>query len=267
MSLKVKVLGSSSSGNATLVWNSRGGVLIDCGFTVKSFVEKLEEINLTFKDISCLLISHSHSDHVNNAVINRLVQEKKKILINYNLLTPLRKKYAAVNKAIKAGLVTLFNEEEVIVAGFRVRNFEVPHDSQGGCYGYNIVYDNKKISIATDLGFAEKGIVEKFCDSDLIVLESNHDDEMLRTSGRPQVLIDRIKEVGHLSNEQCGEILFSVLKNSKIAPKKIILAHLSKECNTHEKALEVVSGKLEDIFNKENIYTAHHSMGSEVLVI
>ncbi|MBI9072675.1 MAG: MBL fold metallo-hydrolase [Melioribacteraceae bacterium] len=267
MSLKIKVLGSSSSGNATLIWNSKGGVLIDCGFTLRNMTEKLEEINLSFKDISCLLISHMHSDHVNNAVINRLVNENIQILLNYKLLAPIRQKYSAINKAVKKGLVKLFNEEELIVNGFRIKNFQVPHDSHGGCYGFNIVYNGQKISIATDIGYSDNSIIERFYNSDLIVLESNHDDEMLHNSGRPHMLIERIKNIGHLSNEQCGEILSTVAENSENIPKQIILAHLSKECNTHDKAMNIVSVALKDKIDSENIYTAHHSKGSEILEV
>jgi len=136
----------------------------------------------------------------------------------------------SIEKNRKA-LKILSADETVEIGSFKIQPFEVPHDSPGGCFGYNIWLGPKKLTIATDLAHAENGISENFLNSDAIIVESNYDPEMLENSGRPAQLISRIKNTGHLSNEQCASFLDKIFQQSKTVPQVIFLAHLSSECN------------------------------------
>jgi phosphoribosyl 1,2-cyclic phosphodiesterase len=124
---------------------------------------------------------------------------------------------------------------------FLIRSFAVPHDSPGGCFGFSISAEDggreKKITIATDLGYVGPELPAQFADSDVIVLESNHDVRMLEESSRPHWLKKRIREIGHLSNDQCAQLVVQILDCSGRLPHSFVLAHISKQCNTQELAL------------------------------
>jgi len=118
-----------------------------------------------------------------------------------------------------------------------IKAFEVQHDSDGGCFGYTINKETntgkKKISIATDLAVPEPHVIAEFTDADVMMIESNHDIEMLDNSKRTVWLKHRIKTTGHLSNEECASFAVEAVKKSNNIPHTIVLAHLSSECNTH----------------------------------
>ena len=104
--------------------------------------------------------------------------------------------------------------------------------------GFTFKHNNLKLSIATDLGFPSSAVKEKMKDSDFIVLESNHDEEMLMKSRRPHVLKKRILgRHGHLSNTSAGNLLSHLLHGNL---QKVILAHLSQECNRPKLALDTI---------------------------
>jgi phosphoribosyl 1,2-cyclic phosphodiesterase len=130
-----------------------------------------------------------------------------------------------------------------------VRSFEVPHDSEGGCFGYSVSYDaggrTKKVSVSTDMAHPTAPIVDHMANSDVIVIESNYDVQMLEASARPVWLKRRIRVDGHLSNDQCGESLLQIIERSEALPKDIALAHVSQECNTNQIARECTEAALE----------------------
>ena len=140
-------------------------------------------------------------------------------------------------------------KSEVELSEFQIRAFEVPHDSDGGCFGYSVFYDmegrTKKVSVTTDMAYPTKSAVGHIANSDVIVIESNYDVEMLEQSGRPVWLKRRIQEDGHLSNDQCGESLLQIVERSQSLPKSLALAHVSQECNTNALALECMEVALE----------------------
>ena len=132
--------------------------------------------------------------------------------------------------------VRLFMTQPFEAGPFRIAPFEVSHDSEGGCYGFTVQCGNKKIAYATDLVEAPHAMAERFRDSDLIVIESNHDPIMLENSGRPYYLKQRIRERAHLSNEKSCDFIRTVLSLSSRMPRAIVLAHISTECNKPELA-------------------------------
>lgn len=236
MTTKICVLGSTSSGNSTVIWNNSGALLIDCGFSTKYIRHHLQELNLDIHSLSGVLITHAHSDHVTESMLKTLIKFGIPIYSSIEVLLTLKEYHRIVKRTIDSGLFKTFDSKEFQVDTFTVYGFEVPHDSKGGCWGYNVwakhENNSKKITIATDMGYPQNGLSERFIDSDLIIIESNHDIEMLMSSSRPALLKQRIREIGHLSNEQCAEFLDDILSNSKKLPQAIILAHISQQCNT-----------------------------------
>jgi len=240
--LSLCVLGSSSAGNATLVWNSESALLVDCGFGPVYIERQMRLLGLRLSDLTGVLITHTHGDHVNGRSVQRLMKANVPLYCPTDLALPLQGIYPAVADAGHAGLLRLLAEPEAEVGSFLVRPFPVPHDSPGGCFGYSL-FDGvngrtRKVSIATDLAYPSRGLAGHFANSDALVIESNHDTEMLENSGRPIWLKRRIREVGHLSNDQCAEFLVQVIDHSHRLPETMVLAHLSQECNTGRIAME-----------------------------
>lgn len=248
MGINLQVLGSTSAGNCTLVWNSSNALLIDCGFSQKYISRSLNRINLDFSRISGLLITHTHTDHIRRSILSRFIKEGIPLFCHTKVYRDLNRKYDQIKVARKLNLLTTFNSDLFSIGTFEAQAFEVPHDSSGGCFGFTIFSRSqtgkKKVTIATDLGYPSERLLPYFIDSDLIVIEANHDSDMLKNSLRPRWLKKRITEIGHLSNSQCAELLKDILNRSNNLPKAIILAHISQECNTNDDAVSCIKKML-----------------------
>lgn len=254
MKINIQVLGSTSSGNCTVIWNHKDSILIDCGFGPRYTLKNLEQNRLGLHSLSGTLLTHTHTDHVKETMLRRLIKENVPLYCHKKVGSVLKRKYFCLRTSQNGSLLRTFHNERFSVGSFTVQSFEVPHDSSGGCFGFNIFYSgqssDKKISIATDLGFPGDEILSRFIDSDVIIIESNHDPEMLENSSRPPWLKKRIQKTGHLSNNQCTDFLEKVLSHSKKKPEAIILAHISQECNTNHRAVLCLKTML-----KQNKYT------------
>jgi phosphoribosyl 1,2-cyclic phosphodiesterase len=202
----------------------------------------LEKLGLSIADLSGLLITHVHGDHVNDSTIRKLVRERVPIYCPPQIEPYLRRRYSGLARASHQGLLKVIKKTEAELDEFVIRAFKVPHDSDGGCFGYNIFYDaggrTKKVSVSTDMAHTTKSVVGHIANSDVIVIESNYDVDMLENSARPVWLKRRIREEGHLSNDQCAESLLQIMDKSQTLPKSIALAHISQECNTNALALQ-----------------------------
>jgi phosphoribosyl 1,2-cyclic phosphodiesterase len=153
-----------------------------------------------------------------------------------------------------------------------IASFSVPHDSPGGCYGFGIVDRSVpgrgKVAIATDLGFTGEELVEHFRDARALVIESNHDLAMLERSGRPAWLKKRIREIGHLSNDQCAGFVSEVVRSSARPPGTVVLAHISQQCNTNELAERATSGALlREGFDSVRVVQTFKSVPSEIVPV
>jgi phosphoribosyl 1,2-cyclic phosphodiesterase len=243
------ILGSSSAGNATLIWNDETAILIDCGFSPAYIAWRLEGLGLSIADLDGVMITHVHGDHVNELAVRKLVKEDVPIYCPSPIETHLRRKITALKYTSQLEVLKPIKKSEVTVNGFLVRPFAVPHDSAGGCFGYSVFFDaagkTKKVSVTTDMARPTKSVVDHMADSDVIVIESNYDVDMLENSGRPAWLKRRIREDGHLSNDQCAESLLKIIDRSQNLPTDLALAHISQECNTNTLALECTEAALD----------------------
>ncbi|MCX7694231.1 MAG: MBL fold metallo-hydrolase [Caloramator sp.] len=224
---------SGSSGNSIYVGNERTKLLVDAGLSGKKIQEGLLDIGVKPNEINAILITHEHDDHIKAAGI---LSRRFNIPIYANAET-----WSAMESQIgevKEENIKVFNNYNPFEIGdITVIPFKIPHDASNPC-GYSFIEKNKKISIATDIGHASKEVKDNIKDSDLILLESNHDVEMLKVGPYPYYLKRRVlSDVGHLSNEDCGRTIVDIL-NSRI--KRIILGHLSKTNNYPELAYRTV---------------------------
>jgi phosphoribosyl 1,2-cyclic phosphodiesterase len=240
--LSACVLGSSSSGNSTVIWNDKSSILIDCGLGPVYITEQLRELGLRIQDLDGVFITHIHSDHVNEATVRNLHKHCIPLYCPSPIEVHLLKKYRSIADAKKEQFLNVIHKSDVELDTLTIRAFEVPHDSDGGCFGYNVFGDlngkTKKISVSTDMAEVTESALEHIADSDIIVIESNYDVEMLERSGRPKWLKDRIRVGGHLSNDQCAESILQIMNRSQVLPQMMALAHVSKQCNTNALAYD-----------------------------
>ncbi len=222
------VLGSGSSGNSVAVWDSEDLFLVDAGFSCKETVRRLDCVGLDADNLSTIFISHEHVDHVNGA---RTMQRK----LGARVLST-----SAVHRWLDAKYGTMTEPE--LAPGipeslglFKITPFEVCHDASQ-TVGFEITNNGSKLAIATDLGHITPGLEERFMNADAIILESNHDVQMLKEGPYPAFLKKRILgKQGHLSNVQSAEMLVNVVGERT---KHVTLAHLSQENNKPEIAFE-----------------------------
>lgn len=223
---------TSSSGNCTYLSYRGGGILIDAGVSAKRICQALQEIGGDIRQIEAVFVTHEHADHVKGIPV---LCSKYQIPVFAN---------AATLKAI-AGIGRL--DEELIhpmavgatcrAGEFAVTSFATPHDSVHSV-GYNIVAGDRKISVVTDLGYFAPEVAAAVRDADFLMIESNHDEDMLRHGRYPAYLKARIlSDTGHLSNGNCAHAVKSMAVNGTRA---FVLAHMSKENNSPAAALTAV---------------------------
>lgn len=232
---------SGSSGNSLFVETDKTKILIDCGESAKKIINALSEININIEQINAILITHEHIDHVKSL---GTLSKKYNIPVYTNLET-LNAMPEQKNK-INENNINLFKiSQDFYVGDIRIHPFSIPHDAANPC-GFNIYNNNKKISIATDVGHITPEIINNLEKSCFLMLESNYDSNILKCSPYPYHLKERISgPYGHLSNTVAGQTI-SHLLNSGL--KSVMLGHLSKENNFPELAYKTVMEEL--LYNK-----------------
>lgn len=222
--MKIVNLGSGSKGNSTVVCAESTTILIDAGLPINEIETKLKVIDIDIKDIDAILITHEHSDHIKN--VGRLSTK-------YNI--PIYTHYLEVNcllskdKNILPKLIRTFDDNDFYIKDLTISNFKLSHDANL-CVGYSIYSNGAKFSILTDLGHCPKNIVEKIKNSNVVLLEANHDENLLLNNPKyPMILKKRIlSNKGHLSNKQSAEVISQLVGGTS----QIILGHLSEENNS-----------------------------------
>lgn len=250
---------SGSSGNSLFVQTDNTKILVDAGESAKKIETALNSININIDEIDAILVTHEHSDHVKGI---GTISKKFNIPIYANKET--WEAMPAIAEKIQEK--NTFNiEEKFEIGDLKIYPFSIPHDAVNPC-GFNLFYDNEKISIATDIGHMDKKIVHNLEGSSFILLESNYDPNILSYSKYPYHLKQRIAgPKGHLSNELAGKTI-SYLLNTGL--KSVMLGHLSKESNFPELAYKTVIDELyANNFdeNKIRIGVAERSGPSEIL--
>jgi len=236
-------LASGSLGNSLLVATDRTRLLVDMGISRKRLAEGLKTAGLALEDVSAILLTHTHSDHISAAAVGFSLARKVPIYSTEENLRHLAAATPHFRKVAAAGLARPINGEVVTIGDVAVEAFEVPHDSPGSCLGFRLTTGparrRRAVAVATDLGHMPAGCLDQVLDADAVVLESNHDPDLLRESSRPWDLIERIAGPhGHLSNETCAEAVAEIVGRSHPGKvRHVVLAHLSRDCNTPRLAL------------------------------
>ena len=239
MSLAVCSLASGSSGNCYLVQSNNASVLVDAGISKKQIEERLNSLTLNVSDIDAVLLTHEHSDHIKGL----------KILMRDSIpeLYTNPKTAAALEIECDPERLRLFNTGDTFtIKDITVRSFCVSHDAADPC-GYAFECEGKKLAIVTDTGYVTDDAFSNMKGADILVLESNHDENILKMGRYPWFLKKRIlSDEGHLSNESAANAVARLLEQTGRAPKKLLLAHLSKENNFPEMALCTMQNILEE---------------------
>ncbi|MHA0857535.1 MBL fold metallo-hydrolase [Paenibacillus sp. CMAA1364] len=239
MGISFTVLSSGSTGNATVVTNGDATLLIDAGFSARRLDELLKERELTGDQIDGILVTHEHSDHIKG--LGPMARK-------YNLpIYANEKTWEAMNKSIG----TIAEENRLVMdtgqvkdfGTLRVESFGISHDAAQPV-AYNFYDGDEKLSVATDLGYVSDKVKHAISNADVLVLEANHDIELLRMGRYPWNTKRRILgDKGHLSNESSGEAMSEILTGNT---KRAYLAHLSRDHNMMDLAKMTVRDVMEE---------------------
>lgn len=255
---------SGSSGNSLFIETPNTKLLVDAGVSSKKIENALLDINIEPSSLDGILVTHEHIDHVQG-----LGTFSKKfdlpVFANQETLDAMPKQ---TDKIASNNIKTFKVSDKFSIGDLDIKPFSIPHDAANPC-GFNIWKDNKKISIATDIGHMTNNILARLEESLFIMLEANYDPEVLRCSSYPFPLKSRIAgPTGHLSNEIAGKTISHLLKSGL---KSAMLGHLSKESNFPELAYQTVMDELisNNSFEKNMIHlgVASRDIHSELIKI
>lgn len=241
--MKFMTIASGSSGNCSLIGSDKASLLLDAGVSRKKIQDGLKTCDMTLDDIDGILVTHEHIDHVRAIGV---ISRNKEIPIYATQGTcEALKACSALGEFDFELLKPISVEQPFFIGDIEVTAHSTWHDaSDPVCY--SLINNNKKVSVATDMGDYNDYIVDSLKESDILLIEANHDIRMLQAGSYPYKLKQRILgRYGHLSNEAGGRLIKSLL-NAHI--NSIFLGHLSNENNHPELAYEAV--KLELMGNK-----------------
>jgi len=239
MGVRFTVLSSGSTGNATVVDNGEVKLLVDVGFSAKKMEQLMKERELAASSIDAILVTHEHSDHIKGLGAFARKYDLP-IYANEKTWEELNRQIGEIAEDKKRVMDTGAMEE---FGTLKVESFGISHDAAEPV-GYCFYEGEQKLSVVTDLGYMSSKVKEKITDSDALVLETNHDVEMLRVGHYPWSIKRRILgDKGHLSNETAGEALCDVMTSKT---KSVYMAHLSRDHNLMDLARLTVNNILQE---------------------
>ena len=239
--MRITSLGSGSSGNATLV-EVRSGLtftrlLIDCGLPYKHLEERLARRGLALQDLDAVFVTHEHSDHVGCAR-QLALQAHLKILMS-------RGTYAAMGSPdLEGRLQFAFDGEPLLLKDLTLKPFTVAHDAKEPLQ-LSLTDGDKRFGLLTDLGHVTPYVTAQLQNLDAVVLEFNHDVNLLQASKYPPFLKQRISgDYGHLSNEQARGLL-QAIAHPRLT--HVVAAHLSEQNNSPERVAQILASALQGL--------------------
>ena len=229
---------SGSTGNCLFVETNETKILIDAGVSQKKISDALASFNVSLDDIDAILVTHEHSDHILNV---GSISKKYNIPVYCNEET-LKAMSSQKSKISEDNQILFKNNKSFKIHDLEIFPFSIPHDAANPC-GFNIFHDDKKISIATDIGHIDNNLISHLENSSFMLLEANYDPDILKYGKYPFALKQRIlSPIGHLSNESAAKTISTLLKKQVFS--QAMLGHLSKENNFPELALKTVYDEL-----------------------
>lgn len=238
--LKFISFGSGSCGNCYYLYTEAYGILIDIGIGVRKLKKYFSDYGLSIQKVRYVLVSHDHADHV-KSVGSLSGSLGLPVYATETVHKGIRNNYC-VRKKVDPENVRIINKgEEFRLDDFSITTFTVPHDSLDNI-GFRIKYGDTTFCLMTDIGHVTPDIEDAISQANYLVIEANHDEDMLRNGHYSDYLKDRVSGAnGHLSNRKCAEAL---LKNATGKLKHVWLCHLSEENNHPELALKTVEMEL-----------------------
>jgi len=253
--MRFAFLGSGSEGNSLLVQAGSTTLMLDCGFSVNETVSRLARLGLQAEQLNGILVTHEHSDHIGG--VARLARKfKLPVWMTHGTLLTQQAAFADI-------VVTELNPHHRIAIGdIEVQPFLVPHDAREPVQ-YVFSDGAHRLGVLTDTGHITPHIEASLAGCHALVLECNHDEEMLRTGRYPPMLKQRVGgRFGHLSNRQAAGLLAS-MDTSLL--KYIVAAHLSMQNNLPELAAQALSEALS--CKRDEITIASQSEGLDWITI
>ena len=219
-------IASGSSGNCTYTGSSRTALLVDAGITCKRITEGLNSIDRKPEELQAILLTHEHSDHIQGIGV---MLRKYHIPVYATAGTLDYLIHSPQAGRIDPDLLHIISPDQPFTIGdLTVEGFRIRHDAAQPV-GYRITDGKSSVAVATDMGCYDEYIVDHLKKLDAVLLEANHDLNMLQAGPYPYPLKRRIMgEYGHLSNESAGALLSEILHDDM---KQVLLGHLSKENN------------------------------------
>ena len=242
MGVSVSVLASGSRGNAALVESSNARILVDAGISCRETFKRLKSIGRDPREMSAILITHEHSDHVYG-----LATLAKKLNVPIFMTGATHQSWSrsvrdARGERPQVAKLEIFSSGRTFHVGdIAVMPFTIPHDAADPV-GFTFRAEGTKIALVTDLGYMPASVCDQLRKCDVLMIESNHDVEMLRGGSYPWSVKQRVmSRVGHLSNESLAQFF---AQNYDGGASYIVLAHLSAENNHPEIALKAAEDAL-----------------------
>lgn len=238
MALRLCVLGSGSSGNAVFIASDSTPVLIDAGLSCRQIALRLESIGRSIDELQAVCLSHEHDDHASGLPV-MVRKHAVRLYANAGTVEALRSHPKLGDLAYN-----VFETGHPFEIGDLVfEPFSVPHDAYDPV-GFVVSDGHSRVGIMTDVGIPTTLIRERLSHCRAVVLEANHDEQLLLEAPRPWSLKQRIRgRQGHLSNDHAAAILADIAGPDL---QQVFLAHLSSQCNRGDLALACASKKLHE---------------------
>ncbi len=234
--MKFISLGSGSSGNSYLLRNDDCSILIDAGISARTMRKHFKDLGVGLDEIKAIFITHDHADHIK--ALGVFVNDMKiPLYATEEVHRGINRNHCLSTKIATEHVRIIHKGEPVSIGDIQVTPFAVPHDSND-CVGYTVVHGDVSFCLITDAGHVTPCIEENVSKANYLVLEANHDEDMLMMGPYSAYLKGRIRgDRGHLSNKTAAELL---TRCASPALRHVWLCHLSEENNHPELARKTV---------------------------
>lgn len=255
--MKVCVLSSGSKGNCTLVITDKVKILIDLGTTTSYVEAALNNLNVDVKEISHILITHSHVDHIKGLKVF-IKRYNPVILVTEDMKNVLEKELGNFR-------YEYYEDKKAIIGDLTVNVIKTSHDAEESI-GFVLTNNNSSMVYITDTGYINQKYFKILSNNNLYVLESNHDIKMLMDGPYPYYLKQRVQgDKGHLSNKQASDYLCKFIGDNT---RKIVFAHISEHNNSYEKVIETFNEELSKNDMKfDDVLIAKQNEATEVIEV
>ena len=233
--MRVAVLASGSSGNATIVDNGETAVLIDCGLSVRRLQARAEDLNFDLSELDAIAVTHEHGDHIGGV---GALARRYKIPV---YMTHGTRMASSFDEQRGVEVRNISPHESFSIGDLILLPSPVPHDAKEPCQ-FVVESDGMRIGVLTDLGSETRHIHQHFAECCALVLEFNHDPEMLAECEYPAPVKDRIAgRLGHFNNNQAQQLLAKLLSRRL---RHVLAAHVSERANNTNLVQELLQGSL-----------------------